>query len=187
MVISKVSLIFRRATEHTYIYICSVYIYCHPNADCFVVSHLFSVTRHIGRLKLGSKPTQFYVRRSTIPISQQANHLYSGIRRHYLVAFVYTLKIKLLIWGQIYNKYSHSRLSCRYISLKIKDQDLVFSFLFSFSYWRTRCHNCCWQFKNCSMSSFYMFPDHLLYCQFKARLWEMGGIVTLPRLHMTYL
>ena len=40
---------------HTYIYI---YIYCHPETDCFVVSQLFSVARRVGRLKLGSKPTQ---------------------------------------------------------------------------------------------------------------------------------
>ena len=31
-----------------YIYI---YIYCHPQTDCFVVSQLFSVARHVGRLK----------------------------------------------------------------------------------------------------------------------------------------
>ena len=31
-----------------YIY---TYIYCHPQADCFVVSQLFSVARHVGRLK----------------------------------------------------------------------------------------------------------------------------------------
>ena len=30
-------------------------IYCHPQADSFVVSQLFSVARHVGRLKLGSK------------------------------------------------------------------------------------------------------------------------------------
>ena len=34
----------------------SVYIVIH--IDCFVVSQLFSVTRHIGRLKLGSKSVQ---------------------------------------------------------------------------------------------------------------------------------
>ena len=30
-------------------------IYCHLQTDCFVVSQLFSVARHRGRLKLGSK------------------------------------------------------------------------------------------------------------------------------------
>ena len=31
-------------------------IYCHPQTDCFVVSQLFSVVKHAGRYKLGSKP-----------------------------------------------------------------------------------------------------------------------------------
>ena len=39
-----------------------IYIYCHPQALCFVVSQLFSLARHLGRLKLGSKPTQLQVR-----------------------------------------------------------------------------------------------------------------------------
>ena len=37
-----------------YIYI---YIYSHPQTDCFVLSQLFSVARHAGFFKLGSKPT----------------------------------------------------------------------------------------------------------------------------------
>ena len=41
------------ALDNIYIYI---YIYCHPQSDSFVVSQLFSVARHAGRLKLGSKP-----------------------------------------------------------------------------------------------------------------------------------
>ena len=28
-------------------------MYCHPHTDCFVVSQLFSVAKHIGCLKLG--------------------------------------------------------------------------------------------------------------------------------------
>ena len=36
---------------------CSVlsqrYIYCHPQTDCFVESQVFSVIRHVGRLKQG--------------------------------------------------------------------------------------------------------------------------------------
>ena len=31
-------------------------VYCHPQTECFVVSQHFSVARHVGRLKLGSKP-----------------------------------------------------------------------------------------------------------------------------------
>ena len=38
-----------------------IYIYCHPQTDCFVVSQLFSVARHVRRLNLGSKPAQVYV------------------------------------------------------------------------------------------------------------------------------
>ena len=68
-----------------YIYI---YIYYHWQTDCFVVSQLFNVARHVGRLKLGLKPAQFYVRLSIIPFSQQTNHVSSGIIRHYVVAFV---------------------------------------------------------------------------------------------------
>ena len=38
--------------EHNrhYIYI---YIYCHPQTDCFVISQLFSVSKHVGHLKTG--------------------------------------------------------------------------------------------------------------------------------------
>ena len=67
-----------------YIYI---YIYCHPQTDCFVVSQLFNVARHVGRLKLGSKTAQLYVRLSIIPLSPQANHVSSGIIRYYVVTF----------------------------------------------------------------------------------------------------
>ena len=49
-----------------YIYI---YIYCHPQTDCFVLSELFSVVRHAGRSKPGSKPVQLYVRLSFRPLS----------------------------------------------------------------------------------------------------------------------
>ena len=33
-----------------------IYIYSHPQTDCFVVLQLITVSRHVGRLKLGSKP-----------------------------------------------------------------------------------------------------------------------------------
>ena len=59
---------------NSYIYI---YIYSHPQTDCFVVSQLFSVARHVCRLKLGSKPGKLYVRLSIIPLSQQVNHVSS--------------------------------------------------------------------------------------------------------------
>ena len=69
---------------YIYIYIC---IYNHPQTDYFVVSQLFSVARHVGRLKLGLKPTQLYVILIIILLSQQAKHICSGIIRHYVVAF----------------------------------------------------------------------------------------------------
>ena len=50
-----------------YIYI---YIYTVIHRHCFVVSQLFSVARHVGRSKLGSKPAQIYVRLS-IRLGQQ--------------------------------------------------------------------------------------------------------------------
>ena len=78
-------------TVLTYKYIC---IYYHPQAYCFVVSKLFNVVRHVGHLKLGSKPTQLYVRDRIIPLSQQANHVSSGIIRHYAVlSFVYAFAL----------------------------------------------------------------------------------------------
>ena len=54
-----------------YIYI---YLYCHPQTDCFVLSEPFSVARHVGRPKPGSKPIQLYVRLSLRPLGQQAYH-----------------------------------------------------------------------------------------------------------------
>ena len=57
---------------HTHIYI---YIYSHPQTDCFVLSELFSVARHAGRSKPGSKPVQLYVRLCFRPLSHQADHV----------------------------------------------------------------------------------------------------------------
>ena len=53
-------------------------MYCHPQTDCFIVSQLFSVARHVGHLKLGSKPAQLYVRLNIIPLSQRKNHELKG-------------------------------------------------------------------------------------------------------------
>ena len=72
---------------HIYIYI-YIYIYIHLETACFVVSQLFSVAKHVRRLKLWSKPTQLYVRLIIIPTNQQANHTTSGIIRYYVVVFV---------------------------------------------------------------------------------------------------
>ena len=50
-------------------------MYCHPQTDCFIVSQLFSVARHVRRLKLGSKPAQLYVRLSIRLLGQQAYYV----------------------------------------------------------------------------------------------------------------
>ena len=42
----------------------TLYIYCHPPTDCFVLSELFSVARQVGRSEPGSKPIQHYARLS---------------------------------------------------------------------------------------------------------------------------
>ena len=57
-------------------------IYCQPQTDCFVVSLLIIVARHVGRLKLGSKPAQLYVRFSIRQLGQQAYHVSLGIIRY---------------------------------------------------------------------------------------------------------
>ena len=59
-------------------------VYCHPQTDCFGVSQLFRVARYVGRLKLGSKPTQLYVRLSIRPLGQQAYHVGKGIIKYYV-------------------------------------------------------------------------------------------------------
>ena len=59
-----------------------MYVYCHSQTDCFVVSQLFSVARHAGRFKLGSKPAQLYVRLCILLLSHQATYVSSGIITH---------------------------------------------------------------------------------------------------------
>ena len=75
----KIIVIITHTHTHTHIY-----IYCHPQADCFVVSQLFSMARHVGHLKLGSKPAQLYVRLSIRPLGQQAYHVGKGIIWYYV-------------------------------------------------------------------------------------------------------
>ena len=60
--------------RNIYIYI-YIYIYCHQQTDCFVLSELFSVARHAGPSKPGSKPVQLYVRLSFRPLGHQADHV----------------------------------------------------------------------------------------------------------------
>ena len=54
------------------IHFSTIYIYCHPQTDCFVLSELFSVGRHS---KPGTKPIQLYVRLSLRPLGQQEYHV----------------------------------------------------------------------------------------------------------------
>ena len=79
----------------------SQYIYSHPQTHWLVVSPLFSVARYVGRPKLGLKPAQLYIRLRIIPLSQQVNHVSSGITRHYVVAFA-CLHFFSLIYIYIY-------------------------------------------------------------------------------------
>ena len=60
---------------HVYIYI---YIYCHAQTDFFVLSELFTVARHVGHSKLGSKPILLYVRLNLRPLGRQVDHVGSG-------------------------------------------------------------------------------------------------------------
>ena len=60
---------------YMYIYI-YIYIHCHPQTDCFILSELFSVARHVGHSKPGSKPIQLYIRQSLRLLSQQVYHIW---------------------------------------------------------------------------------------------------------------
>ena len=63
-----------------------IYIYSHPQTDCFVLSELFSVARQVTRSKTVSKPIQLYVRLSLRPLGQQAYHVWlREFLRHYVV------------------------------------------------------------------------------------------------------
>ena len=59
---------------HTYTYT-HTHTHSHPQTDCFVLSELYSVARHAGRSKPGSKPVQLYVRLSSKPVGHQANYV----------------------------------------------------------------------------------------------------------------
>ena len=60
-----------KATIYIYIYI-DIVIH---RQDCFVLSELFSVARHAGHSKSGSKPVKVYVRLSFKPVGHP-----SGLR-----------------------------------------------------------------------------------------------------------
>ena len=72
---------------YIYIYIC-MYVCILSSTDCLVVSQPFSVARHVGCLKLGSKSTQLYARLSIRPFGQQAYHIGKGIIRYFVATAV---------------------------------------------------------------------------------------------------
>ena len=49
----------------------TLYIYCHPLTDCFVVSQLFSVARQARFLNLGSKPGWLKCQSKILPLSHE--------------------------------------------------------------------------------------------------------------------
>ena len=62
-------------------------VYCHPYTDCFLVSQLFSVTRHARRFKLGSKPASRYARHGILQLSHFGDIRQLRNYSVYLVAF----------------------------------------------------------------------------------------------------
>ena len=64
-----------------------IWMYCHPQTDCFVILQLISVARHIGHFKVRLKPAKLYVRLSIIPLIHWLTYVSLGIIRHYVVAF----------------------------------------------------------------------------------------------------
>ena len=65
-----------------YIYI-YIYIHCHPQTDCFVLSELFSVARHVGCSKPGLKPSDRSANKRTT--------LANGIFKVSVCLYFYTL------------------------------------------------------------------------------------------------
>ena len=61
--------------NHLYSYI---YIYCHPQTDCFVQSELFSVARQARFLKLGSKPGWLKCQSKILPLSHEGTSAREG-------------------------------------------------------------------------------------------------------------
>ena len=80
------------------------HIYCHPQTDCFVLSELCNVARHVGCSKPGSKPIQLFVRLSLRPLGQQAYQVWPReFLRYYVVTaaavclYFYTLSATRLL------------------------------------------------------------------------------------------
>ena len=82
------------ACSSSYDYWCIyIYIYSHPQTDCFVLSELFSVARHAGRSEPGSKPSNFTLDCDSDQSSTKRTTLAKGILRYFYfsaaAAFVY--------------------------------------------------------------------------------------------------
>ena len=85
-----VHLVHTHTHTHIYIYIyIYIYIIYHPQTDCFIVSSLFCVTWHAGRIKLWSKPIQHNVRLNILPLSHHATYVSLGVITHYIYIYIY--------------------------------------------------------------------------------------------------
>ena len=60
---------------YIYMYTYNIYIYSHPQTDCFVLSELFSVARHAGGSLPESKPVQLYDRLRLQTTRPQADYV----------------------------------------------------------------------------------------------------------------
>ena len=81
-----------------YIYI---YIYCHPQRDCFFVSQLFTVTRHIARFILGSKPAYFYGRPITYHSAISLTYVSSGIKRIFFQLCLHFAQLEIGVFNSL--------------------------------------------------------------------------------------
>ena len=70
--------------DDIYIYI---YIHCHPQTDCFIISQLFSMTRLAGRFKLRSKPIELYARLCILPLSHLGDLSQHGNYNPFCISF----------------------------------------------------------------------------------------------------
>ena len=73
---------------YTYIYI---YFFFLPRRDCFVVSQIFRVARHVRCFKLGSKPGQRYVSRFGFPWYTIILSVSEGLCFTYISIYIYII------------------------------------------------------------------------------------------------
>ena len=106
---------------YIYIYIYT-HINCHPQTDCFVVSQLFSVARHVGRLKLESKPVQL--------LMELQIHTLWSIKLYEIGSAAPTKEVSS-IWNYILNSFGHLR-SAEYLIVAITLRSTLLSLRFPF-------------------------------------------------------